>query len=716
MRTCFVRYPEARELASALGIWIKYPQAVQPPSTQELNRLASTITRELVRTKFDRAELRKAAAELRNLAVIGVDTLPPGGRRACHAGCSHCCFGVAYGTPIEFAELAIVIQQTWSVEKIDALKARLNSYCEELLKQRDEDYRRVRIACPLLEKDLCLAYEYRPISCHAQASPGAALCALWKSTDRVGYRVELPNQEDKRAGAIAEGVANALNAAGIEATPVPMAFALRDLLDGVVTPDEFLTTQSRWKSDGPPPWFHAFDPTADSPPELISEADPELDPLLTRVSTEPQSSYLGFLGKERTRDLILRMSPPFCFRTSEEVPVAMENILRATDDVRACYMPYSMRPWAEKLGRLMTQRIATPVAPDLMEPFGPRKPGKIRIGVASHNIRAGSPASWTHGWVQGFDRSEFEVTVMNLQGEEDSDSFRFKDVADRYLHLVGDSLSIARYIREQDFDYLIYPDLGDRGPNYRYAMFRLARRQATGWGGPCTSGLSTIDDYLTSDLMEPEDAQNQYTENLVRLPNSGLTYARLPAGLPLRTRAMFGLPEGHLILLGQYFAKWLPQRDEMLAEISRRSKNPLVLMIHGSPYQTQVLQERFSRLGIRVIALPKLMLPIYLRALELVDVSLDAPDFSGGHTTLNTLQVGTPVVTLPGEYMRSRQGLAFLKLAGVPELIAKNETEYIEIATDAERIRHLRSKIRPDPLFEDLAPLRALEKHILSTV
>ena len=52
------------------------------------------------------------------------------------------------------------------------------------------------------------------------------------------------------------------------------------------------------------------------------------------------------------------------------------------------------------------------------------------------------------------------------------------------------------------------------------AAQRLAPVQCNSLGHPETSGLPTIDYFLSSDLMEPLDAARHYTERLVRLPKS----------------------------------------------------------------------------------------------------------------------------------------------------------------------------------------------------
>ena len=66
------------------------------------------------------------------------------------------------------------------------------------------------------------------------------------------------------------------------------------------------------------------------------------------------------------------------------------------------------------------------------------------------------------------------------------------------------------------------------------AGLRLAPVQCNALGHPETSGYPTIDYYLSSALMESEDAQKYYTEQLVRLPNLGGLFGADRRGLPHR--------------------------------------------------------------------------------------------------------------------------------------------------------------------------------------
>jgi len=121
-----------------------------------------------------------------------------------------------------------------------------------------------------------------------------------------------------------------------------------------------------------------------------------------------------------------------------------------------------------------------------------------------------------------------------------------------------------------------------------------------------------------------------------------------------------------------------------------------------------------SHAGVDVHLLPRLSLPDYLRVAQLADTVLDSLDFSGGMTTVQLLTAGIPVVSCPGPYMRGRMAIPFLRQAEVEPLIAGTEEEFVDLACDSNRINEAAENLRPDGLFRDLRPVRALDEFLLS--
>ena len=58
---------------------------------------------------------------------------------------------------------------------------------------------------------------------------------------------------------------------------------------------------------------------------------------------------------------------------------------------------------------------------------------------------------------------------------------------------------------------------------------------------------------------------------------------------------------------------------------------------------------------------------------------LDPPHFTGGQTTLEAFSLGTPVVTLPGRFMRGRLTSGFYRHLGIEDAIARDEADYARI-------------------------------------
>ena len=99
---------------------------------------------------------------------------------------------------------------------------------------------------------------------------------------------------------------------------------------------------------------------------------------------------------------------------------------------------------------------------------------------------------------------------------------------------------------------------------------------------------------------------------------------------------------------------------------------------------------------------------------------LDTLHFCGFNTTLEAFAAGTPVVTLPGEFMRGRHTAAFYRKMQIGDCVAASPQEYIDIAvrlgTDPEYRAEISNKIAAerDRLWRDPAVLQDLAATFIS--
>ncbi|MCF8502706.1 MAG: hypothetical protein K9H11_19730, partial [Rhodospirillum sp.] len=332
-------------------------------------------------------------------------------------------------------------------------------------------------------------------------------------------------------------------------------------------------------------------------------------------------------------------------------------------------------------------------------------------------------------WVTDLDRSRFHVTVVHLGDTLDAQSADVARSADIFHHLPRGGLPALTLLRTLAPDVIVYPELGMSNDTLRLAAIRLAPVQAMSWGHPVSSGLPSIDLFLSSDLMEPPTGHLAYTERLVRLPGLSIRYSPAFAvddAVTARaaTRRALGLDDATPLLLSlQTHAKYHPDDDALLARIAGRLPTARMTFIDARPPTPKGrLRARLDAAfraegadpGRQILMLPPMNLDAYRRLNLAGDVFLDTPAWSGGNTTLEAIHCGLPIVTLPGSPMWSRHSAAILSSLGIPETIASNRETYVDIAVrlaqdrpwrDALVARATQGKTR---LFTDPAPGRAL--------
>jgi predicted O-linked N-acetylglucosamine transferase (SPINDLY family) len=352
---------------------------------------------------------------------------------------------------------------------------------------------------------------------------------------------------------------------------------------------------------------------------------------------------------------------------------------------------------------------------------------RIRIGFVSSFLYKCTVGQYFARWLTDLDRERYEVCFYPLRADLDSVTSAIAARADRLRPLVGGDAwpsRIAPAIRDESLDILVYPELGMDQVTFCLGAMRLAPRQYAAWGHPVTTGHATIDGFFGCDAMEPPGAQAHYTEPLLLLPGIGTRFAR--PQLPQRAeRASLGLPQdATLLLCPQSLFKIHPDNDTLFARVLAASPAArLVLFAGRHPVITDQFMRRlracFEQFGIaireRTYVLPHLSHEGYLAVNLACDAMLDTVRWSGGQTSVDALDCGLPVVTLPGAMMRGRQSAGMLRLIGADELIAKDIDDYVRIATrlcaDPEWRLALSARIRErsSRLFDDAAPIAALD-------
>ncbi|MGE3160589.1 MAG: tetratricopeptide repeat protein [Burkholderiales bacterium] len=393
------------------------------------------------------------------------------------------------------------------------------------------------------------------------------------------------------------------------------------------------------------------------------------------------------------------------------------------------YQAECNRELLQRYGQLCARLMGDWQAGRGVAPVRERAPGPIRVGVVSRYLRHHSV--WhaiVRGWFQELDASRFALSAFALDAYEDEETRYARARAARFEQGHIGLERWAEVIADARPDVLVFPEIGMDPMTLKLASLRLAPVQAASWGHPETSGLPTIDFYLSADRLEPEGAQENYSERLVTLPNLGCHVQGVATDAVAPDLARWGIePDTPLLVSPGTPFKYAPENDWIFPEIAERLKRCRILFfIHRHQILSDRLQARlqaaFERRGLdfqrHVAFVPWQDKGPFCGLLERAHVYLDTIGFSGFNTALLAMQCGTPVVTVEGRFLRGRLASGILRHMGLDDWVATDAEEYVRLAVRAVQDGGFRESARRriaerrGRLFADRAPIRALEEFL----
>jgi len=335
----------------------------------------------------------------------------------------------------------------------------------------------------------------------------------------------------------------------------------------------------------------------------------------------------------------------------------------------------------------------------------PDKSKRIKIGFTSVHLGSHTIGKLNRRLITGLDRDKFEVFVfcpgVDKRGHDDI----IDEIAAAVDHMYFPAplLTTTRSaIAEAALDILYYPDIGMEPLTYFLGFARLAPVQCVTWGHPVTTGLSNIDYFISSTHTEPADAAEHYTESLVQFENFTTDFVMPEISSNNKSRRDFGLNEtANLYICPQSLFKFHPDFDDILAGILNRDSEAEIILIEGQhSHWTDLLRARFNQniadASKRIKFIPRQSGADYLQFIALADVILDTPHFCGGNTSYEAFALGKPVVTMPGDFMRSRLTLGLYRQMGIEGAIATTPGDYIDIAVKLGSDKSARVKLEKD--------------------
>lgn len=329
---------------------------------------------------------------------------------------------------------------------------------------------------------------------------------------------------------------------------------------------------------------------------------------------------------------------------------------------------------------------------------------KLRIGYVSPDFRNHAVAYFLLP-IFMTDRTKFEIFGYSKVELEDAVTENIKGHFDHWRDIKRMTDDAAADLIEKDqIDILV--DLAGHTANNGLMIFarKPAPIQVTWLGYTATTGMKAIDYRLTDAYAEPEGlTEHLNTEKLWRLPDIFAAYSakeNSPAVIdhpPFEDNGYitFGCFNNFTKVTDPVLQTWAKIMEQvpdarLLLEItgiqSKKVRGDVEkrLVKNGLPLDRVILESRK----------PSNQYTLYNK----IDMALDPFPAVGGTTSMDTLWMGVPFITLAGEHFGSRMGVSILSNVGLQELMAQNTDDYISIATglakDRDRLKTMRHNLR----------------------
>jgi protein O-GlcNAc transferase len=409
--------------------------------------------------------------------------------------------------------------------------------------------------------------------------------------------------------------------------------------------------------------------------------------------------------------LAIAMIPIFADGVPESIE-AGERFARSIDDLEAwssanpaklgrsagssqpfylAYRPWNVSALLTRYGGLLCEAAEGHWRRKIHDDRTDRQPrARIRMVVVSGQVR--QHPVWEmilRGLIAHMDRRRFEIILYHTCSISDEETVWAKTHVDRYVQGPMPMNGWLSEVARDRPDVMFYPEVGMDPATCALAALRLAPLQVAGWGHPVTTGLSSMDLFVSGELLEGPGAERHYSEKLVRLPGTGVC-----TQLTIVKPQPWDGPQRHSEIirfaLCQQPIKFDPADDVVLTRIAK-AVGPSEFWL-ASPtklhWATARLRERLARTfrseGLDPDAylrvMPWLPRSQFISFLDETDIYLDCPAFSGYTTAWQAIHQGVPIVTLEGEFLRQRLAAGLLRQIGITEGIASSRDQYVGIA------------------------------------
>ena len=378
---------------------------------------------------------------------------------------------------------------------------------------------------------------------------------------------------------------------------------------------------------------------------------------------------------------------------------------------------------ARKFGKIVTEK-AGPHFPDYhCLPW----PERLRVGFVSSDLRNHPVGHFLESILSSIDSSKIELIAYPTTPTVDDLSERIKPSFSMWKSIYGKNDEAAANMIYADGVHVLL-DLSGHTANNRLPIFgyKPSPVQVSWLGYFATTGLNEMDYLIGDPYVTPPEDDDHFTEKVWRLPETRWCFS--PPNADVEVSEPPAVNHGYVTF--GCFNNATKVNDEVM-ELWTKVLNAIPnsrLLLKAKQFHDQMARESIiQRFGAHGIDNKRISLEEfedrqkYFAAYNKIDITLDPFPFTGGTTSVESLWMGVPLITLAGDSLISRQGGGVLTNAGLPDWIADDEESYLAkavlFASDLDKLASLRAGLRSQvlasPLFDAPRFARNIENALL---
>ena len=429
---------------------------------------------------------------------------------------------------------------------------------------------------------------------------------------------------------------------------------------------------------------------------VVGEAEQYHDHLLAWAQIVEQR-----IRKQPNGPVTKAVASAFAFKANFIPLYVSARNTRAVSELRATIIDFVLR----KNGAVLSVNL----------PRRPKGRKKIKVGFLNTHFGAQTETHVTLPALQ-LDRTKFELCLFAVASNSGPVEDRCRGFADNFTILPLKLDQQVKAIRDAALDVLIIGTNVAAVTNQvsLIAVHRLAPLQLASYCSPISTGMHSVDGYLSGSLVDFPGVQNEFTEKLHFCAGAPgcLDYTIEAQGSnKSHDRASLGLAADDVVFVNAASCfKILPEMQETWVKILNAVQHSRMILFPFNPNWANTFPEKqFERTLFeacdrhnvdrsRFILVGPQASRADVKALEqLGDVYLDTAPFSGSISVIDPLELGLPTLVREGGTHRSRAASALVRAIGLPDLIAEDEENYIKkavaLATDSALRKQIREKI-----------------------